>query len=85
MSQKTAFCYKNIIRNAKLRKLNSVDFFKKKKFIFDFSPVSHTHTPHNNKNKNNKNNNNSNNNNNNSDNTTTMTQQHNNRTTFFLP
>ena len=31
MSQKTAFCYKNIIRNAKLRKLTSVDFFKKNK------------------------------------------------------
>ena len=30
MSQKTAFCYKNIIRNAKLRKLTSVDFFQKK-------------------------------------------------------
>ena len=30
MSQKTDFCYKNIIRNAKLRKLTSVDFFKKK-------------------------------------------------------
>ena len=31
LSQKTAFCYKNIIRNAKLRKLTSVDFFKTKK------------------------------------------------------
>ena len=67
MSQKTAFCYKNIIRNAKLRKLNS----KKNKKKLIFSPVSHTHThtQHNNKNKNkNKNNNNNSNNNNNNNN-----------------
>ena len=34
MSQKTALFYKNIIRNAKLRKLTSVDFFKKKSIFF---------------------------------------------------
>ena len=33
MSQKTALFYKNIIRNAKLRKLTSEDFFKKKIII----------------------------------------------------
>ena len=35
MSQKTALFYKNIIRNAKLRKLTYL-----------FSPVSNTHTHH---------------------------------------
>ena len=34
MSQKNALFYKNIIRNDKLRKLTSEDFFKKTKKLF---------------------------------------------------